>query len=395
MGNGLTRRQMLISGLGVAGASFLGNFVCPSRSSQAREVAAPGGLLKKKVRGKTINVHAHLPDSGWLKKPPLRYNPKDITADAIIAYTRKRGIDLSPEDAELALERAIRYNEASTLEEHAKVFLAEMDEAGIDMTVLMMIDHAFQPGDFGRQYKVPYEKVLEDVAALRERYPGRFITFAGVDPSRGREGVKLLEKAIKEYGCAGMGEWVTQQWKVFPNDRELCYPYYEKCVELGVPFLNNCEGRFEHCAPGVFEQVAKDFPQLKICLGGAGRPRPDEERRGIAQTTFPDQALDLAERYENIYIDMDDWQRRDEGGISKYLKYVRRALDGDARTRVMFGSDYPVFVMLYSEKEWVEVTADRTEEYGVAFSDEELELYFSKNALGYLGLDAGAARTEA
>jgi len=391
MGKGLTRRKMLLSGLAAGGAAFLGNAFCASRFLQAREVAPAGSLLKKKTRGTTINAHAHLPDSGWLKRPPARYDPKDITANAIVAYAKKRGIDLSPEDAELARERAVRYNEASTLEDHARIFLAEMDEAGLDLTVLLMIDHAFQPGDFGRQYKVPYEKVLEDVAAMRQRHPGRFITFAGVDPSRGKEGVKLFESAIKDYGFAGMGEWVTQQWEVFPNDRELCYPYYEKCVELGVPFLNNCEGRFEHCAPGVFEQVAKDFPQLKICLGGAGRPRPDEERRGIAQTSFPDDALALAERYENVYIDMDDWQRRDEEGIRKYLQHVRRALDCDARTRVMFGSDYPVFVMLYSEKEWIEVTVERAEQYGVTFSDEELELYFSKNATDYLGLGASSA----
>jgi predicted TIM-barrel fold metal-dependent hydrolase len=247
-----------------------------------------------------------------------------------------------------------------------------------------MIDHSFQPGDFGRQYKVPYEQVLEDIAEVVARYPGRFLVFAGVDPSRGKDGVKLFERAVTEYGCVGLGEWVTQQWEVFPNDRELCYPYFEKCVELGVPHSNNCEGRFEHCAPGVFAQIAEDFPDLNIALGGAGRPRPNEVRDGTARWDFPDEALQLAARYPNIYIDLDDWQRSDADGITYYLTHLRRALTGDARHRVLFGSDHPVLYIMYSEREWIDVVLG-SEDYGVSFTDEEMGLFFSANALDYLG----------
>jgi predicted TIM-barrel fold metal-dependent hydrolase len=180
---------------------------------------------------------------------------------------------------------------------------------------------------------------------------------------------------------------VTQQWEVFPNDRELCYPYFEKCLELGVPYSNNCEGRFEHCAPEVFDQIANDFPELRIALGGAGRPRPSEVKNGTARWGFPHEALRLAARYPNVYIDLDDWQRIDPEGITYCLTHLRRALTSDARRRVMFGSDHPVLFIVYSEREWIDVVLG-SEDYGVGFSDEEMELFFSANALDFLGPSA-------
>ncbi len=384
---GLTRREaVLATAAAVAGSSLLPGLT-RTAAGAAAGTAAP---LTARVSGTTVNVHCHLPDSSWLKEPPPRTPTEMITEESVAAYGRRLGVEISPEDLAEARERAVRYNEAESLADHATLFIDEMDAAGIDLAVLQMIDHSFQPGDSGRQYKVPYEQVLEETAEVIAGYPGRFLMFAGVDPSRGAEGVKLFERAVREYGCVGLGEWVTQQWEVFPSDRELCYPYFEKCLELGVPYSNNCEGRFEHCAPGVFAQVAEDFPDLRIELSGGGRPRPTEERRGTARWGFPQEALLLAERFPNVYVDLDDWQRIDAEGITYYLTHLRRALSSDARHRIMFGSDHPVTYLMYSERGWIDVTVEHAADYGVLLTDEELGLYFSANALEFLGSAAAA-----
>jgi predicted TIM-barrel fold metal-dependent hydrolase len=375
----MTRRDAVrVTAAAVVGGSLM------SRSSSAA-VAGVRPSLRERVAGRTVNVHCHLPDSSWLKEPPPRMPTEMITEESVAAYARRLGVEVPPDALAEARERAVRYNEAETIRDHAALFIDEMDAAGIDVAVLQMIDHSFQPGDFGRQFKVPYEQVLEEAAEAIASYPGRFLMFAGVDPSRGKAGVPLFERAVVEYGCVGLGEWVTQQWEVFPSDRELCYPYFEKCLDLGVPYSNNCEGRFEHCAPGVFAQIAEDFPDLRIELSGSGRPRPSEERNGTARWAFPHEALLLADRYPNVYIDMDDWQRIDREGITYYLTYLRRALSSDARRRVMFGSDHPVTYLMYSERGWIDITVERAAEYGVLFDDEDLELYFSANALEFLG----------
>jgi len=368
----------------LAAAAGIGWLTAGTSAAVADPAGSEAAPLKRLVSGTTVNAHCHLPDSSWLKEPPPRTPVEMITPQSVAAYARSRGVELPPEKLEAAAERARRYSAVESLADHAELFIAEMDAAGIDVAVLQMIDQSFQPGDFGRQYRVPYEQVLEETAEVIAHYPGRFLMFAGVDPSRGRDGVKLFERAVSQYGCVGLGEWVTQQWEVFPNDRELCYPYFEKCLELGVPYSNNCEGRFEHCAPGAFEQIAEDFPDLRIALGGAGRPRPTEARKGIARWEFPQQALLLAAKYPNVYLDLDDWQRLDADGITYCLTYLRRALTSDARTRVMFGSDHPVSYVMYSERGWIDVLLG-SEDYGVSFTTDELELFFSKNALDYLG----------
>jgi predicted TIM-barrel fold metal-dependent hydrolase len=97
--------------------------------------------------------------------------------------------------------------------------------------------------------------------------------------------------------------------------------------------------------------------------------------------------LELAEQYPNLYLDLDDWQVVDKKGIERYLRHLRHALDGPARERIMFGSDFPIFSWLYTEAGWIEFIFDHMASGDVKFTDEELELFFSRNALGYLGLE--------
>jgi predicted TIM-barrel fold metal-dependent hydrolase len=98
--------------------------------------------------------------------------------------------------------------------------------------------------------------------------------------------------------------------------------------------------------------------------------------------------LELAEKYDNLWLDVDDWQVVESKGIERLLGYLRRALDGPARERIMFGSDYPVFAWMYTEAGWIEFILDHMGKSDVKFSEEELELFFSGNALSYLGLRA-------
>jgi len=71
------------------------------------------------------------------------------------------------------------------------------------------------------------------------------ITFVGIDPRRGSEGLIELERAVSERGCSG--------WKIYPPngfypDDETFYPYYERCVELGIPIVihTGFTSRFKH-----------------------------------------------------------------------------------------------------------------------------------------------------
>ena len=213
-------------------------------------------------------------------------------------------------------------------------------------------------------------------------FTNSFAVFAagrGIDPRSGAaDAVRRFEVAIKDYGCKGLGEVVLQQFQIYPHDKSL-YPLYEKCIEFNVPFIGNCEGPSRFTMPKEFEQVAKDFPDLKMCLAGSGRPR----KPSVADEPTAD-AIRLANEYENVYLGIAAAARRDRAGIGMFFHLLRRCFDSDAKSKIMYGSDFPVAVAGYAAKDWIDVIINRHAEFGFSFSDAELTRLFSGNALDFL-----------
>jgi predicted TIM-barrel fold metal-dependent hydrolase len=403
----LSRRRALAIGAGAAGAVWLGRGVFGSGEAFADQsasmTAAPAtGLLRKRIKGRTINVHTHVlgePSGGPIPEPSVApFAPAaEITeaerAEARTFLTRfKHDMHTfdTPEQQEEVLRRHA-HNETrgrtGSFEQNAAHFIGEMDEAGIDTSVVLFLDFAAPmlrkgPVDPSTERA---EEALVAAARVAAHFPGRFINFAGIDVRRGAAGVPLLEKAVKEYGFRGCGEIVTTLWQTPPDDREHCYPYYEACLGLGIPVMIDCTMDRGFTIPDQYEQVAKDFPKLQIGLGGAGIRVAPVERNGKMMPAWQ-RMLELAEQYDNLWLDLDDWQVVDAKGIERYLRHLRRALDGPARERIMFGSDYPVFAWMYTEAGWIRFVLDHMASSDISFTDEDLELFFSRNALGYLGL---------
>ena len=147
--------------------------------------------------------------------------------------------------------------------------LAMLDEAGIRKTLVTGFDEASSAA--GRTFVAN-----EPVAAFVERHPGRFIAFCGADIFRGAAAVRDVERWITKRGFRGLslrpfmiGEPAT--------DRRY-YPFYEKCVELGIPLSIHASANWTTSRPSDlghprhFDQVACDFPELKLILSHAGYP---------------------------------------------------------------------------------------------------------------------------
>jgi predicted TIM-barrel fold metal-dependent hydrolase len=120
----------------------------------------------------------------------------------------------------------------------------------------------------------------DEVARIKRKYPDRFIALAGVDPRNGTEAVREFERAITELGLEGL-RIAPFELDMFPNDRRL-YPLYEKCVEHDVVFESHCSVNFTQTKrmdlahPRHLDDVACDFPELKIIADHGGWPWIDE-----------------------------------------------------------------------------------------------------------------------
>lgn len=206
-----------------------------------------------------------------------------------------------------------------TLDEHIQM----MDRAGVEKALMPAVKCATaQGGKRLEGFEVPYEKVYE----VTRRYPGRIYGLAGVDPTEGMEGLRQLERAVKELGFVGAHSY--PHWHdISPLDARY-YPIYAKCIELDIPLQmqighagpTRCYTIFK---PIYLDRIAIDFPELKVI--------------GI-HTGFPwvDEAISVSWKHENVYIGADAWAPK--YWKSDFVHYI----NSWGQDKVIWGSDFPI-----------------------------------------------------
>ncbi|MEQ7154556.1 amidohydrolase family protein [Brevundimonas aurifodinae] len=369
---GPSRRRLLGAGA-ILTAGLAAGSASAKTQTQANPQAAAQAIGGVQKRGPWIDAHVHLQALDWFRgnvfERRMRTRRNRSTPRPQAAGLGARSID---EAAASGPRRAY----GPDLEGQTQRLLDQMNEAGIATSVLFAMDYDYT----GEKLRVPHYEQLIALAGVRDRHPGRFVLFAAIDPRRGPAGLDLLRRAHNELGIVGMGEFAPHFFGFAPNDRERCYPIYELCSELDLPIAPNCSIVASHvsrwCDPIYFEDVAYDFPNLNICLTSSGIP------------LWSESALALAQSKQNVWIDVADWQAPvTSDPVGNVLQFVRRALDTEARHKILFGSDYPVFARAVSEKSWVEVFTVQARQRGILFSDEDLHLLFSDNVQEFLDRD--------
>lgn len=213
-----------------------------------------------------------------------------------------------------------------------------MDASGVERAVVLPIDSAFHQ-------KMPLSLTEKtDWHANEVADDPNVVSFVGLDPRRGKAGLKELERAVKEKGCRG--------WKMYPpngfypDDKEFD-PYYNLCVDLNIPIIihQGFTPRHKHvkyARPAYVDRVAADFPELKIVLAHVGFPWQDE-------------ALMIASKNPNISVDVSGWQ---VFASSVPLKVHQMVADAKLMrvfpNRMLFGSDFPLFEYTMPLKKWVD-----------------------------------------
>ena len=207
-----------------------------------------------------------------------------------------------------------------------EVFLAEMDEAGVERAVLLPVDCTTAHGC----------RIVtnEQVAELAGKNP-RFIGFASVDPAV-KGAPRQLEKAVRSLGLKGLKLDPSLQ-RFSLDDRALAWPLYQACSELGIPVLIHCGmswslvGQAKFARPLVLEEVAQEFPRLRIVIAHCGWPWVEE-------------ALMVALKYRNVSLDTSVVYSGTPADALRHVLAERIGLDVLERSlsrQVLFGSNYP------------------------------------------------------
>jgi hypothetical protein len=159
-----------------------------------------------------------------------------------------------------------------------------------------------------------------------ERGPrGRLVPFASINPFIVGDLPGELERLVRDYGFRGIKVYPVYQYH-YPNDPRL-YPLYAKAQELGLPMLVHTGSsvfkgaRIKYGDPLLLDDVAIDFPDLKILMAHCGRP------------FWYAQAFWMAQRHTNVYMELSGLPGK------KLLEYFPRL--EELAHKAVYGSDWP------------------------------------------------------
>lgn len=174
----------------------------------------------------------------------------------------------------------------------------------------------------------------EEIKQIVDKDPNFFIGFASVDP-RKSNAVELLTDAFERLKLSGL-KINTAKLKMYPTDEKLrqlyrvCHKYKKPIIfHAGMSLETNTVTKYSH--PMEFEEVAIEFPEVKICLAHFGWPWVNETAA-------------LLIKYDNVYTNTammymdspkDLFEKVFKQDLGKYW------LDHNFADKVMFGSDSP------------------------------------------------------
>jgi len=208
----------------------------------------------------------------------------------------------------------------------------------------------------------------DEVAAIAAENSDIMMAFASVDPTRGAEAVSEARRLIKAGGIRGFKLHPPLQ-QFHANDK-IAYPFYEVLNEAKMPviFHTGHSGigtgmpggggvRLKYGNPMDIDDVAVDFPDMKIIL---------------AHPSFPwqDEAISVCLHKPQVYIDLSGWSPKYFSPI--LVQYANTLL----KKKMLFGSDYP----LITPDRWMKDFSE------APFKDEVRPLILKENAIRLFGL---------
>lgn len=164
-------------------------------------------------------------------------------------------------------------------------FVRLMDENGVDYSVILAEVAPLTTG-------IATNEMVESFCQGNSR----LIPFCTFNPQLHPEMSKSLRILCAQHGFKGIKLYPTYNY-FYPND-PIMYPLYSEAEKLSIPILFHTgssifqNSRIKYGNPIFFDDVAVDFPNLKIIMAHGGRG------------PWYDEALTMVRLHKNIYIDV-------------------------------------------------------------------------------------------
>jgi predicted TIM-barrel fold metal-dependent hydrolase len=265
-----------------------------------------------------------------------------------------------------------------------EVLLRAMDKYGVDIACLLPESMMDTTGYTTRWVS------NGEMAKVVNSHPDRFMYQPNLSPIK-HKGVKNtiweLEYWVKERGAKIFKYYPLED--TYVNDPEL-WPFYEKAQELGIVldihtgFAWVPPGKSKYGAPILLDDVARDFPELKIVAFHMGYPHCDDLNM-------------VAMGHPNVYLSLSLIVPWAVNAPRKFARILGEAIRFAGIDRIVWGTDYaglPVQVKFAVKGlRDFQFPKDMQEGYGYPeLTDEDRRKIFGENLGKLLGIDTQKRR---
>lgn len=202
-------------------------------------------------------------------------------------------------------------------------FLGEMSTIGVEKLLIPSIC----TWSYWRHEPVEYNSP-EEVIELMTYAPDRVFGLYGVNVNKRMEGVRELERLVREHDFRGIH--LHPHGFGMPPDHAYYFPFYAKCAELGVPVVISMGHTadlmpIENGRPVHLDKIALYFPDLTIVCAHTGWPWVEE-------------AIALAWKHPNVYLGTSAYKPK------TWSPQLVKFIDSWGRGKVMWGTDFPLIM---------------------------------------------------
>ncbi|MBW2623677.1 MAG: amidohydrolase family protein [Deltaproteobacteria bacterium] len=248
-----------------------------------------------------------------------------------------------------------------------------MDESGVDLTLICNVDNSDYPILTADRMQKG-NKALADVA---KRHEGRVMALAGVDPRR-PEAPDMMKQCLEEFGMRGLKYHPDNGYDPSSPESYKVLSVLEKNNGILLTHTGPLDppARPKFADPRLLSDLGVDFPGLKIIAAHMGAV---DWRSWAALAAFQ----------PNLHGDMAMWDALALGNYKLFCRELRDILDLAGPTKVLFGTDNPIFNTVNPTKNYIQLIKDLPEKApeGIDFTEEEVNNILGGNAAALLGLE--------
>jgi predicted TIM-barrel fold metal-dependent hydrolase len=384
-------------------------------------------MAKEKSKG-ICNIHAHhligdyIPDE--IFKQQVEKYCKLLRSEWFVKYILGFPLFHLPIALFVGIQpiKALSVLRAKNISKARNVHLKEMKNAGIDYSIVLLLDYAFAAKPKPGEQLKPYDRQLEEIAGACHQKPFRFFLFHCFEPRR-ENAIELLKHAFNTFGIVGIKMYPALGFHPVPEkniefhcaNKSLLNPnqspgqriemlrnnlraMYEFASENNLPILTHCgpggsfltlidekdKGKLqEYTAPGNFLEIAKKY-NLRVCLAHmGGKIHLEEKAKEWRKTILKN--IKIAHNWTDsngrIYTDLSyDLSRvvKDKEKLAIYINDTKEYLDDEIVGKyVLFGSDWPMGLFSFSEKDYIRL-------YREGLTGMQREKFFQENCARFL-----------